>query len=274
MLIIPLSDMLALAVALAHPANSTARDYVEVPLSTQSGLPTLQATVSGKPVTLILDLGGYKGIALTSPALAKLDVTYDSQVDTWRNSEGDIFTAKRFVASDVRVGEQSLGSVDGIEYGASTSGVDGYIGFAVLRNYTLVLDYPHDELRIYPPISLAMEHECGLANPISFDVVSGVVQSKVSTDTGDLVFQWDTGVSENVLRPSAISLDRGTPIPSHVFSRFSLGGKDYGRTRIPLMEFVAPNVDGVLGSAFFADKIVCLDFHKKVAAIQAVIEGK
>ncbi|MGH8052242.1 MAG: hypothetical protein ACREPB_16400 [Arenimonas sp.] len=263
-----LSNVLALAIALVQPNSDTAKDYVTVPLNTQTGLPTLQATVSGKPVTLILDLGGYKGIALTPAALAKLDVKYDTQVESWRNSEGEVFTAKLFAAPNVKIGEQSVGSVDGIEYATTVPGVDGYIGFAVLRNYTLVLDYPHNELRIYPPASATAEKECGLTNPISFDVVSGVVQSKVGTDDGDLIFQWDTGASENVLRPSAINLNPDTEISSHIFKQFSLGTKDFGRTRIPLREFVAPNVDGVLGTEFFVSKMVCLNFNKKIATIK------
>ncbi len=263
-----ISNILSLAIALTQPNANVAKDYVAVPLNTQTGLPTLQASVSGKPVTLILDLGGYKGIALTPAALSKLDVTYDSQVESWRNSEGQVFTAKLFAAPDVKIGDQSVGSVDGIEYSTTTPGVDGYVGFAVLRNFTLVLDYPHNELRIYPPASAAAEKECGMTNPISFEVVSGVVQSKVGTDDGDLIFQWDTGASENVLRPSAINLNPDTEISSHIFNRFSLGTKDFGRTRIPLREFVAPNVDGVLGTEFFGAKIICLNFTKKIAAIK------
>jgi hypothetical protein len=137
-----------------------------------------------------------------------------------------------------------------------------------LRNFALVLDYPHNEHRLYPPASSALEKECGPSIPIPIEVVSGVVESKVSTDAGDLVFQWDTGVSENVLRPSAINLDPQTLVSSHVFPHFTLGGKDFGRTRIPLREFVAPNVDGVLGTEFFGNKMVCLDLTKKVAAIR------
>jgi len=263
-----LSNLLVLAIALSQTANTNTKEHVSVPLDIQSGLPTLRATVSGKPVTLIVDLGGYKGIALTASALSKLQVTYDSRTEIWRNAEGEVFTAKLFSAPDVKIGEQSVGSVDGIEYATNIPGVDGYIGFAVLRNYTLVLDYPRNELRIYPPTSGALEHECGLIHPISFEVVSGVVQSKVKTDAGELVFQWDTGASESVLRPSALNLDPTNPISSHVFLHFSLGGKDFGRKRLPLHEFVAPNVDGVLGTEFFGDKMVCLDFSKKTAAIK------
>jgi hypothetical protein len=262
-----LSSAVALAVALT-PQAEHAKEFVSVPINTQSGLPTLRATVSGKPVTLILDLGGYKGIALTPGALSKLDVTYDPHVETWRNSTGEVFTAKLFSAPEVKLGEQSVGAVDGIEYASTTPGVDGYVGFAVLRNFTVVLDYPHNEVRLYPQVTGALERECGSGHAIPIEVVGGVVQSKVTTERGDLVFQWDTGASENVLRPSAIDLGPDTSIPSHVFKRFELGGRDYGRTRIPLREFVAPNVDGVLGGEFFGSRMVCLDFNKKTAAIR------
>jgi len=263
-----LSNTLVLALALFQPNSGATKGYVAVPLNTQSGLPTLQASVSGKPVTLILDLGGYKGIALTTAALAKLNVAYDTRVESWRNSEGKVFTAKLFAAPNVKIGDQSVGSVDGIEYSTTVQGVDGYVGFAVLRNFTLVLDYPHSELRIYPSASTSAEKECGANNPISFEVVSGVVQSKVVTDSGDLIFQWDTGASENVLRPSAVNLNPDTELSSHIFTRFSIGTRDFGRTRIPLREFVAPNVDGVLGTEFFGSKMVCLNFGKKTATIR------
>jgi len=258
----------ALAMAATQLEADSPKPFVAVPIEMTTGLPVLRATVSGQPVLLIVDLGGYKGIALTPEALKKLSVNYDSRVESWRNSAGEVFHAKLFSASDVKIGEQSVGSVDGIEYATTIPGVDGYIGFAVLKNFTLVFDYPHNELRIYPPTSAALASECGAKNPVHLEIVNGVVQSKIDTDKGQLVFQWDTGASENVLRPSAIDLSGDTPVPSHVFSRFEIGGKSYGRTRIPLREFIAPNVDGVLGSEFFASRIVCLDFKSRSAAIR------
>ena len=259
---------IALAVALTQPVSTSAEAATTVPMDTSSGLPTVRVTVSGKPFTLVVDLGGYKGLALSPSALAKLNVKYNGQVETWRNSNGEVFSARLFTAPDVRLGERPLGPVDGIEYNVNSASVDGYIGFAVLRRFSLVFDYPRSVLRIYPANSGEMKRECGTEHPISFEVVAGVVQSKIETDAGELIFQWDTGARENVLRPSALNLDPSSSIASHVFSHFGIGGRDYGRVRIPLREFVAPNVDGILGGEFFGPRKVCLDFNRKLARIE------
>jgi hypothetical protein len=55
---------------------------------------------------------------------------------------------------------------------------------------------------------------------------------------------------------------------SFATTRFQIGKRDFGRTRITLKEFVAPNVDGVLGTDFLESKVLCIDPKNHLAAIK------
>lgn len=56
--------------ATAHPAVP-----IRFPLTTQAGLPTVQATVDGRTVSLFLDVGAYPVLGLKTAVLKRVPVT-------------------------------------------------------------------------------------------------------------------------------------------------------------------------------------------------------
>lgn len=217
---------------------------------------------------LFIDLGAFSPFALTAAGLVAAPVAFDGTSTAWRDAMGATYVSRNFVANGLELGGVGFGEVRGIEYfphaGASLPQA-GYIGVGLLRDYLAVFDYPAGMLTLYASgDGAAMSDSC---RPQRFEVrvVNGVVQSIVETDRGPLIFQWDTGSSENVLRPSAI----GAPASGqHSFARFDLAGHSFGRTIFPLREFQAPNVDGVLGTDFLEDKVLCIDAARRVGAIR------
>lgn len=243
---------------------------MEVPFKLENRLPTIAATIAGKPVSLFVDLGGYKAIALVVRKQDDIELQYSDQIEQWRNSEGKIFTSRLFSVPSVRVGATDFGSLEGVELPAEdrTFSQDGYIGFPALGRFLVVLDYPNHRMRFYPSGSKNdLKRECGSTFPLQ--IVSGVVQSTVDTDRGPLIFQWDTGSTGNVLRPSSLPENSyGKDVTSLPLTKFAVGGRDFGRIRIPLREFIAPNVDGILGTDFFESKVVCLDLENQLGGIK------
>lgn len=247
---------------------------IRVPFTLDSNLPVVRATVSGKPVSLILDLGGFSALALTKEALRTAPVKFSGMSQSWRNAMGQVFTTRLFTAPDLDAGELKIGTVNGIELasqpGANGMKQDGYIGFGLLRHYLAVFDYPDQELRLYTAGSAgAMKSECG-DNLFHIDIANGVVQSRIVTDKGQLIYQWDTGSSESMVRPSVLDMTPSStkPVDSFATFRFLIGSHDFGRTRLTLREFAAPNVDGVLGTDFLESKTLCIDVSKHLAAIK------
>ena len=199
-----------------------------------------------------------------------IELNYSDHMERWRNSEGKVFTSRLFSVSSVKTDAADFGSLEGIELPAEdrTFVQDGYLGFPALSRFLVVLDYPNQRVRFYPSGSKEdLKGECGSVFPLQ--VVAGVVQSTIETDRGPLIFQWDTGSTENVLRPSSLpESSYGKNVTSFPLNKFGVGEHDFGRIRIPLREFVAPNVDGILGTDFFESKVVCLDLQNQLGGIR------
>lgn len=256
----------------AYAAESTPSSTISFQLIGR--LPTVQATTSGKTLPLILDLGAFAAVALTTEALNSTPVKFDGRSLEWRDASGYTFKARTFQVDDLSIGHFSAGSTSGAEFrypdGDASHAQVGYVGFGLLSHFLLVFDYQKDELRLYPPGDSAdMAAECG-KHHFPIDVIDGVVESKFNTEHGQLIFQWDTGSAKDLIRPSVVGMKKGDyrDGQSYPFSRFETGGTDFGRTRISLREFVAPDVDGVLGTDFFEGKVVCFDPTNRIAAVR------
>jgi len=92
-----------------------------------------------------------------------------------------------------------------------------------------------------------------------------VVQSTIDTEKGKLIFQWDTGSSRSLIRPSAIG-EAGIPLRS--FRSFQIGEKQLRPVVFEMREFAAPAVDGVLGTDFFESKVECFDIKNGRGAVR------
>jgi hypothetical protein len=259
------------ACALRAPSDEFAHDEaIDLPITLRHNLPTLRAFVAGTPLDLFLDLGGHNAISLTAEELAQTNVQYLSKADRYRNAMGEVFTAQRFVAPNLVIGGVSFGDVEGGEYVHPSVGGppdrNGYIGKALLTRYLIVLDYPHSRVRLYRPGNeAAFARECGIAQ-FAVSNRDGVISSVAYTTYGKLSVQWDTGATDNFLRPSTIGaaasaakkVDDGSPILA--VPAVTLGTEDIGPLSFRLLEFSDPAVDATFGTGLFASRKVCLDF--------------
>ena len=255
----------------AHSAFAAVPEVLtKIPFELRSQLPTAKISVGGKAIPLFIDLGGYLPISLTKGALRQVTVNYTGTSDKWKDSTGTIHESKRFVAPNVVIAGTSFGDVQGAEslFPESPDAADpkGYIGFGLLKKYLLVFDYVLGVLRLYPSGDpTAIEAECG-SQHFPIQVVDGVVQTVIDTDKGKLIFQWDTGSTRNVIRPSSIG-EKGTPL--RPFRSFQIGEKQLTASVVfEVREFAAPAVDGVLGTDFFASRVVCFDVKTGRGAIR------
>jgi hypothetical protein len=245
-----------------------------IPFKLVSRLPTIEARISGHPVSLFLDLGAYKSLALTTKALKGIPVTFTGQSETYRDSTGQTHTKRVFVTDELAADGFKVSGLDGVEFsypsGSGDFSQDGYLGLGFLRRYFLVFDYEHSVLKLYPLGSsgTSTRAACGDGSPFRIDLSKGVVETKIDTEKGSFVFQLDTGSTENVLRPSAVGLPVDTKQTSFAFMKFNLSHYKAARTRFPLREFAAPDVDGVLGTDFFESRVICLDPDKQLAWIK------
>jgi hypothetical protein len=250
---------------------------INVPLELRSGMPTATVLVGGTQFRLFVDLGGYSAIALTATELKRVEVRYLADLTRSTNASGDIYESRRFIAPEVSLGGVLFGDLEGSEFtfpeAAAPPDRNGFIGFALLSRFLLVLDYPSRSLRLYPGgYKDAMIRECG-DQSFEIDTVNGIAQSIADTDYGRLVFSWDTGSTRSVVRPSTLGAaargrTAGAGTSPQTTAKFILGGRDFGPQTFLPIDYRAVAVDGVLGTDFFASRVVCLDIGRGKGAVR------
>ena len=271
--------LLAALVPLAGCATAPAaiEPPIVVPLEVRNGLPTVTATIGGVPLRLFLDLGAYSAVALTGAELQRVPVRVLPEPIRSTNAAGDIVESRRFVAPDVVLGGVALGDLDGNEFAFPANFAppdrNGYLGFALHSLFLLVFDYGGGALRLYRTGATdALRRECGTQS-FAIDVVNGIAQSTVATGHGTRVFSWDTGSRRSVVRPSVVGQSpgpgsAGTGVATRQIGSFVLGGRELGPQTFVLIDYRGITVDGVLGTDFFATRVVCLDIGRGVGAVR------
>ncbi len=248
---------------------------IVLPLEIRSGMPTIAVRVDGIPFELFVDLAGYAAVGLTPAELAQMDVQYVAEPTRSVNAAGTIVETRRFVVPDLVLGDTRFENLQGSEFVAPAESMppdrNGYIGFALLSQFLLVIDYPRRTLRLFrsgePGVLL---YECG-PNMFDVEVVHGVAQSVARTDVGWRRFTWDTGSRRSVMRPLAVDRAKVQTSESGGSSRdrqqrFELGGHDVGPQDFAVIEYPALGADGVLGTDFFQSRVVCLDIRQGIGA--------
>lgn len=249
----------------------------EIPIEIRHRLPTVEVKVSGEIFRLFLDLGGHRAIALTPAELSRTQVRFLSTSSQFRNSTGQILRSRNFVAENVLLANFPLGDVEGGEslFGdAAPPERNGYIGMPILGRYLLVTDYTAKRVRLYRSgDQAALEQECG-SRTFSVALVNGIAQSEGSTEFGERLFLWDTGATDNVIRPASLPPDKGTgrriddgpPVVN--IESLRLGEYDVGPQEFRVVPFGAPAVDAYLGHGLFSSRKVCLDIQQGKGAIR------
>lgn len=225
-----------------------------------TGLPSFDATVNGQGVHLFLDTGGYKPLALKQDVIHRIGIAYDAASASASDAQGHAYVARSFDLHDFKAGSLSLAPLRGADLpdlGTHAYPQDGYLGYGVLKNYVLVIDYAGGKVSLYTPADgrAVLEQQCG-EHTFDVTVKNAIIQTTIATDRGDRTFQFDTGANRNIVRPvSGAAAEQA----SVTFERFRLGSVDLGATPFGVIPYRAPDVDGVLGRDFFAAHRVCLD---------------
>lgn len=268
--------LLAIAtVGCSRDATRQARPepIARIPFSVdKTGLPTFDAQVDGASVRLFVDTGGYKPIALKQDVIRRLGLSYDNGSSGANDAQGRVYTTRPFTANYFRAGSLALSPAHGADLpdlGTHAYPQDGYLGYGVLKNHALVIDYAKGELLMYAPAagSAMLARECG-RKTFDFVIRNAVIQATVETDAGPRIFQFDTGANRNIVRSALTTAAEQETQTEVTFKHFRLGNTNLGPMSFRVIPYRAPDVDGVLGREFFAAHRVCLDLDAGKGAIR------
>jgi hypothetical protein len=80
---------------------------------------------------------------------------------------------------------------------------------------------------------------------------------------------WDTGATYSLVQ-EAVAVGRGLRLQDDRYAtrRLALGSVDMGPHRMVVLELPGvPDIDGVLGSNFFATHRVCFDHERRIVSV-------
>ena len=255
-----------------HQAEPEPEAIARVPFSVnETGLPTVDARIDGASVRLFIDTGGYKPIALKQGVIRHLGLSYDKGSSSANDAQGQTYRTRSFTVKQFQAGSLVLSPAHGADLPVLATHAypqDGYLGYGVLKNHILVIDYAKGELLMYAPAggSAVLEDECG-GGTFDFEIKNAVIEAKVETDAGLRTFQFDTGANRNIVRPASMAPATQEVQTEVTFKRFILGNVKLGPMSFWVIPYRAPDVDGVLGREFFAAHRVCLDLSSGKGAI-------
>jgi hypothetical protein len=240
-----------------------------IPFELTQGRPFVRASINGKPVTLLLDLGAYDTLALNHADTDATAATRTATNGAFLDAEGKRHDVTGLHLDKLIIGATSFGTIDG---SVVTGEGHSYIGAGLFKKNLLVFDYPHHQLRLYNSgDASALRRECG-TRTFPLDVKNSLLKSYLYTDGKVLTAAFDTGANYSVLRPSALKLNLAEPLPGaqpamHSLQSVHLNQSRLDRLETVLIEFKGPPVDIVLGANFFEGRVVCLDGAAGVGAM-------
>jgi len=239
-------------------------------ISWSAGKDACLALLRAREARLLLDTGGGAALALrpdVAAALAPADVAASASAGASSLASSP---ASATAPAPARLRLQ-LGAGEPVELPAAMwrkssypPGIDGYLGWGYLRQFSVVLDYGRQQLELGPAGQLAPA--CGEARA-ALKHLGSLPYVTVLQDGQPLPLGLDTGANQNVLLagrvPGAATAGerRALPATSWEGRPLALGG-------FQVIELQLPVLAGFLGHGFFATHRVCLDAQSAAVAIE------
>jgi predicted aspartyl protease len=130
---------------------------VSVPMAVSStGMPVIAASIDGATGRFLLDTGTQGSIVLTSPFADAHSVRSSTETESSNNGIGGSISSGRALLATVTLGTATLHDVPAellTVPSRALQGLDGVIGYGVLRRFTVVLDYARGRVLLEPSVS-------------------------------------------------------------------------------------------------------------------------
>ena len=253
--------------------TDSAPEPVQIPFRLiGTSAPLVTVRIQNRDILLELDIGDSSALVLHPSVLSSLNT-----VSTGESSKGYGMEGKVFDLPIVRVKRVEMGRAEFDEVSIhpdshddayrkqqlAEHGTQGSIGAGLFKGYKVVLDYRRHLLTLISKDSASKsQHSCrGQMIPLVRSVNWGLVSS-AHTDEGDALFVWDTGTPGLVMiKANAPAIHVNVSQDAVSLKHFEMSSHEFGPLKFQVWDFPAPpGMVGMLGSDFFRDHIVCIDF--------------
>src|SRR5688572_27399707 len=118
---------------------------VRIPITLEKGMAWVNASAQGKPLRLLLDLGGFDAVALVPEELKELDVRWTGRERQTFSAMGQTARAREYSLTGFEVGGIKFPEVRGYEdklHGKHrVESRSGYLGLGILVQFRVIIDY-------------------------------------------------------------------------------------------------------------------------------------
>jgi hypothetical protein len=249
---------------------------VRLPIALEQGMAWVNASVQGRPLRLLVDLGGFDTVALVPEELKELPVSWTGRERATFSAMGESATAREYELKDFELGGVRFTELRGFEdllhKKPRAKGRSGYVGLGLLRRFRLVIDYPARQLvLIWPDAATPAEYDVASWPTLKFEKGDDGVMTRARVDGAERILVWDTGVSHCVLKKGLHGQAPVRKTGGQLFitaSSFDVAGIDAGPMDFALLDFKEPKADGFIGFPSFARHAVYVDFRNRLLAVR------
>lgn len=252
-------------------------------------IPLIDAEIEGNRCSLMLDLGSYSQLSLSTVLLNKVHKK-SYGVSKFKDVRGNYYESQRYLIPEVKlrnhVFSEIIASEENDDFvknteiwtpseGPPSSSNQGTIGRAFLKRKNVFLDFPHSRMALIERTDSPKNFGFSVENMVMvpFELASLGIILNIDTDLGEKRFLLDSGFTRSVIKTSEYQ-DRECQKDEKgdayfISQQFVIEGKEFGNFKLYLLD-MAPEmdkVDGVLGMSFMRHHAVYIDFREKTLYI-------
>ena len=243
-----------------------------IPVEIVNGNPITSARIGDENIDVVVDTGGLGGMAISPEDLERLSVTFTGESIERTDAAGDTFESRAFIVPELFLGGHRFEEVEGFERIGSSGGFAGgppmnVLGRALLHEFTVIVDYPNGEIRLYSPDQ--SRSVCGTSTSELVEIDGDILALPVETDGGQMLALMDTGATYSFIQKEVVtSRSLSTVEDFYRTSAFRVGDRDFGPLEMVVLPIDgAPQIDALVGANFFSSHAVCIDYRGRIVSI-------
>ncbi len=277
--------------------------FAETPSSTQTvlplqfnsgnpapyGMPSTTINIAGKNLPILLDTGEKKaGVVLSLNAIKGLPIKFTGQEECFQAFDGK-HCEQVFIIPQVKIGSFTVDNVKGrlmtqlwggnnAGFKATEASNNGLIGFQLLSQFNVLLDYPHAQMILTKPGNKPIDYDISNWTVIPFN---GHLQSALLLNGRPLTVSWDTGSIPSVISKTMAANFKAAPCPGNApYSKIncsSIAPTSFitlNNTPLPKTWFQITDIpteapfDALMGSNFYQENLVYFDFTNSLIYVK------
>ena len=256
-------------------------------------LPSVIMDFQDKKIPFILDTGSKSALHLPMALINKIpNKTENSEKLKFNDLTGDIKEVRSFIVDKLKLGSFIFNNVQVLEYKSwglfissdlnksnpEKKGIDAeksVIGLGLFKDYVLNINYPENKITISDDIKISDDlNKNWFSIPFHLNNYGLVINLFDGIRNYEMIL--DTGAAVSIIKEKSLSpFSKKLTIPKYNFRYTALEMADVDSVKVEAIIIDSlPDVfepDGILGSNFFRENIVKIDFRNKQMWIQPAV---